>query len=330
MIDEIIRSIENREMCSDAIKHALLVRGEDMHILHQYARKKRDEFFKDKKVEVRSVIEISNICAQNCLYCNMGKDKEIKKYDLQKEEIINIVDYIYKIGRKVLLLQSGENYTQNYINKIADTVYEIKKNYGMTIILCIGSLDKMHYKQLRDAGADRYILKFETSNDKLFSYIKPGDSLKRRLKCLDDLISLNFDVGSGNITGLPGQTLEDIVNDIYLIDKYMLKMNSTTVFIPAEKSQFSKENHGDVDLALNLMAIMRIMNPTRLLPTTSSLEKIKKDGQLMGLNCGANTITIHDGTPDEIKKLFPIYSTERVVPNSQYFNNIVHKANMEM
>jgi biotin synthase len=78
------------------------------------------------------------------------------------------------------------------------------------------------------------------------------------------------------------------------------------------------------------MAIMRIMNPTRLLPTTSSLEKIKKDGQLMGLNCGANTITIHDGTPDEIKKLFPIYSTERVVPNSQYFNNIVHKANMEM
>ena len=329
MSSSIINCLYNGDFSSHILKSALLFKGSDTLELSQLARNVRLQFFPDNKVEIRSVIEISNICTQNCLYCNMGKNKDLKNYELNKDEIINIVSYIYNLGRRVILLQSGENTSEKFINMVSDTVHDIKVKFpDIIIILCIGSLSTKQYQQLKNAGADRYVLKFETSNEKLFSYVKPGDSLERRLHCINDLIALGFNVGSGNITGLPGQTIDDIVNDLYLINKLHLKMNSTTVFIPAEDSAFSSYDPGDIDIALNTMALLRIMNPSRLMPTTSSLEKVREGGQLSGLNYGANTVTIHDGTPSDIKKLFPIYSTSRVVPASNYFKDIVGKANM--
>jgi biotin synthase len=329
MNDKLIKSLKEGDFDDHHLIAAIQLKGREMESLGKLARMVRYKYFPNNKVEVRSVIEISNICMQNCRYCNMGKSKNIKKYEIDKEEIINIIGYIYSLGRRRVLLQSGENDTDKYIDKVSETVYEIKCNYpDLVVILCIGSLYKKQYKQLRESGVDRYILKFETSNEKLFSYIKPGDSLSRRLTCIKDLIELGFSVGSGNIIGIPGQTLDDIVNDLKMIRDLDLNMNSTTVFIPAEDSSFYKEKPGDVDIALNVMALMRVMNPSRLMPTTSSLEKLRTDGQLMGLNYGANTVTIHDGTPDALSKLFPIYSTSRIAPNGQYFNDIVKKANM--
>ncbi|MEI8185258.1 MAG: radical SAM protein [Chlorobiaceae bacterium] len=329
MSTNIIESLINGDFSQHNLRSALLLNGTESAELGELARDTRDKFFPNKKVEVRSVIEISNICSQNCMYCNMGRNKLLKHYELTKDEITNIVEYIYKLGRRFILLQSGENSSDIFIGKIANTVYELKQLYpDIIIILCIGSLSYQQYNQLKSAGADRYILKFETSNEKLFSYIKPGDTLSRRLNCINDLISLGFNVGSGNITGIPGQSLDDIVEDLLLIHKLDLKMNSTTVFIPAENSAFSNYKPGNVNIALNMMAIMRIMNPLRLLPTTSSLEKVMKGGQLAGLNYGANTVTIHDGTPTNLKLLFPIYSTIRVMPECEYFIDIVNKANM--
>lgn len=329
MNEKLIQSLKDGDFDDHHLIAALQLKGREMEPLGELARMVRYKYFSNNKVEVRSVIEISNICMQNCRYCNMGKSKKIKKYEIDKAEIINIAEYIYSLGRRRLLLQSGENNAVKYIDKVSETVYEIKCKYpDLVVILCIGSLNKRQYKQLRVSGVDRYILKFETSNEKLFSYIKPGDSLLRRLTCIKDLIELGFIVGSGNIIGIPGQTIDDIVNDLKMIRDLELNMNSTTVFIPAEDSSFYNEKPGDVDIALNVMALMRVMNPSRLMPTTSSLGKLRTDGQLMGLNYGANTVTIHDGTPDELRKLFPIYSTSRIVPNWQYFKDIVQKAKM--
>lgn len=300
-----------------------------MQQLGAVARAVRNEYYPQKKVEVRSVIEISNICRQNCKYCNMGDNKSITHYELNKEEITGIVGYLYKLGRRRILLQSGENESDRFIDTVSLAIKEIKKKYDdLVIMLCLGNLKRENYEQLKECGAERYVLKFETSNEKIFAETKPGDTLAKRMSCINDLIDIGYGVGSGNIIGLPGQTIDDIVADLCLIHDLNLTMNSTTVFVPAENSVYADMPSGNVNITLNFMALMRIMNPTRLMPTTSSLEKIKKGGQLLGLNYGANTVTIHDGTPDELKKLFPIYSTKRIKPQKDHFLEIVRNADM--
>jgi biotin synthase len=181
---------------------------------------------------------------------------------------------------------------------------------------------------MRKAGADRYVLKFETSNPVLYKSAKPKDTFKNRLNCMDSILDAGYALGSGNIVGLPGQTIEDLADDLLFMHRYNLSMNSSTVFIAAEGSNYKDCPHGSIDYTLNTMALMRIMNPHRLMPTTSSLEKLKNGGQLLGLMAGANTVTIHDGTPAELKKLFPIYSIQRVVPVKKHFENIVEQANL--
>ena len=198
------------------------------------------------------------------------------------------------------------------------------------LILCLGDLKKEQYFQLRQAGAERYILKFETTNPAIFNHAKPNDNLDNRLRCLEYILEAGFEAGSGNIIGLPRQTIDDIVDDLFLNHKYNLSMNSSSVFIPAEESEYSDQPVGSLDITLNTMALMRIMNPGRLMPTTSSLERAKIGGQLLGLKAGANTITIHDGTPEELKPYFPIYSIKRINPQEKHFSVIVKKAQMKM
>ena len=321
----------NKGFDEDAVLKALLSRGEDQKRLFQLAREKRSEHFPNKEVEARSVIEVSNICRQHCLYCGINLSSEKKRYVIGYEEIIGIVEHIYSKGRRVLLLQSGENNSQNYIDFICRCLSGIKQKFdGLTIILCLGNLNFNQYKQLKDAGADRYILKFETSNPMLYEKTKPGDSLKARTECLYQLIELGFEVGSGNITGLPGQTMEDIVKDFFFLSNFNLSMMSSSVFIPGEGSAFCNEPPGDIDITLNFMALMRIIYPHALIPTTSSLEKARKDGQYLGLMAGANTVTVHDGTPPNLEEHFPIYSAVRFTPNEEYIRDIVSRAGLKL
>jgi biotin synthase len=182
---------------------------------------------------------------------------------------------------------------------------------------------------LKGSGADRYILKFETSNPELYKRIKPNDSLEKRVACIEGLIDLGFETGSGDIVGLPNQTLEDLIKDLFFISNFDLTMVSSSVFIPGEDSNYRDENPGNLDLTLNFMALMRIMYPWMLIPTTSSLERTKKGSQFLGLMSGANSVTIHDGTPEELKEYFPIYSINRFTPNEKYIRDIVLQANLQ-
>ena len=141
---------------------------------------------------------------------------------------------------------------------------------------------------------------------------------------------IGFRIGSGNIVGLPKQTLNDLVADLQLIHQLPLSMNSATIFIPAENSAFANEPAGNPVYTLNMMALMRIMNPDRLMPTTSSLEKMIPDGQYLGLMAGANTVTIHDGTPEELQQYFPIYSAKHIRPQIDHFKDILNRANLKI
>lgn len=321
--------LEKGEFNKDTASKALLFKGEEQKQLFELAQKKRDEYFPSKKVEVRRVIELSNICQQDCNFCNINSYSKKKKYLIGFDTFLHQTDYIYSKNTKVLLLQSGENRSRSYMDFVSKCISAAKEKYSdLTIILCLGNLSYEKYKQLRKSGADRYILKFETSNPALYKQIKPGDSFKERLECINMLSELGYEVGSGNIIGLPGQTMKDIVDDLFFIEKLKLKMISTSVFIPGEESNYRKEQAGNLDITLNYMALMRIKYPYMLIPSTSSLEKAKEDGQYLGLTAGANTVTIHDGTPVECKEFFPIYSVKRFTPAEDYVKEIVARANL--
>ncbi|MGE5350983.1 MAG: biotin synthase BioB [Acidobacteriota bacterium] len=314
----------------EVLKAALMLSGRYQQTLFAISRHRRDKHFPDRKTEVRSVIEVSNICHQNCNYCAIGSDLSLGKYSLNEQELTRLIEYLYSKGRRVILLQSGENNSRFFINSVLRSIEKVKSNHSnLTIILCLGNLSRNNYLQLRLAGADRYILKFESSNPEVYKYSKPNDTLDNRLRHINDLFEAGFAVGSGNIIGLPGQSLTDIANDLLLLHRYNFSMNSTTAFVPSETSVFKDVPFGSIECTLNMMALMRIMNPHRLMPATSSLEKIQKGGQLLGLMAGANTITIHDGTPAELKPFFPIYSNVRIIPQEEYFKDLLKVAEMK-
>ncbi len=313
------------------LRTALLATGDAQEQMFAYARQKRTEHFPAEEVEARSVIEISNVCLQGCHYCSMAKGSGIKRYVMKHDAVIEMADFLYERGRRVLLFQSGENQAKAWVDAVARTVAEIKKRHpDFEIILCLGNMSREQYIQLKKAGGDRYILKFESSVKRLYETWKPTDTVEERLNCLKMLIEVGFKTGSGNIVGMPGQTVDDVIDDLMLMGEYDLTMNSCTVFIPGESCGYKDEPMGDVDIAFNSMALMRIMFPQRLMPTTSCLEKCRPNGQFIGLMTGANTVTIHDGTPDNYKAMFPIYSTNRFTPGNNHLLTAVEKAKLHI
>jgi biotin synthase len=311
------------------LKAALQLRGGDQESLFAAARERRDAAFPARQVEMRSVIEISNICFQRCKYCAIGGKERNRAYTIGIDEFVERAQVVYDRGRRVLLVQSGENDAQTFVDHVTSAVGELRQRLPeMVVVLCLGNMSRDQYRQLHDAGARRYILKFETSNERLYASLKPRDTLARRLQCLETLVELGFDVGSGNMVGLPGQTLDDMVEDLVMMGRFKLAMSSCTPFIPGEQSALKDEPMGDVHLALNTMAIARILYPDRLIPTTSSLERALPKGQFVGLMAGANTVTIHDGTPADQKDLFPIYSSHRFAPGEAHLRDVVRQAGL--
>ena len=313
----------------EALREALLAKGEAQQSLFQLAQERRLKYFPENRAQVRSVVEVSNVCRQKCNFCAIGGKDQSLNYTLNAKVMTALMKHLVEKGRKTVLLQSGENANELFINDVTEAVSNILKLYpSLHIILCMGNLDREQYRQLRQAGATDYILKFEASSPTLFAHCKPNDTLENRLHCIEMLHEEGFRIGSGNIVGLPGQTIDDLLSDLQLIHKLPLAMNSTTIFIPAENSVFANEPAGDPNMTLNMMALLRIMNPQRLMPTTSSLEKMIPDGQYLGLLAGANTVTIHDGTPAEFEKHFPIYSAKRIRPQIDHFRDILTRAGM--
>ncbi|MDD5772427.1 MAG: radical SAM protein [bacterium] len=296
------------------IVKALLFRGGEQEGLFEYARKIRDEVF-GKKVEVRSVIEYSNICEQACNYCGMNKYSSIKRYILSDSELLREIEKLYCNGRRVIMIQAGEISADIYFQRLYKLLKEVKAKYlDLTFICSFGNLSADKYKKLKEAGVERYLLKFETSDPKLYKKIKPSDSFENRLAHIEMLKKFGFQVSSGNITGLPGQTTDSMADDLLLMKKLDIPMGSTSVFIPNDMSNYANCPPGDILTALNSMAILRILCPNMLIPSTSSLELLIKDGQYLGLMAGANAVTLHDGTPENDEAEFVIYRKERYKP----------------
>ena len=320
-----------RERCWDDIDlaAALTWRGSEQEALFAAARDCRDTAFSGHTAELRSVIEVSNICKQRCNYCNIGAPGT-KKYVIQPPDLLKLVSFLYhERGRRVFLLQSGENNSEGFVSLVTEACRRICRSFpGVSLVACIGNLSYRQLSALKDSGVERYILKIESSNPRLYELSKPNDRWEERKRCLDDLLRLGFKVGSGIIVGLPGQRPEDLVADLRFLDSVSLEMVSATVFIPGVGTVYEHEPPGDVHTTLNFMALLRIMHPAALMPTTSSLEKLLPDGQLQGLMAGANSLTIHDGTPECLQSLFPIYDNARFRPQDHHLKAIAEQAGL--
>lgn len=325
----ILGSLRKGDYQRSVLREALTFTGEAQRSLFSLAQNRRHQYFPDDAVQVRSVIEVSNVCRQHCRYCAIGGTAQSRNYTLDVQTMILLMEYLYGKGRRTILLQSGENPNEDFVNDVARAVFAMKQKYPeLRLILCLGNLSPEQYENLYRAGASDYILKYEASRADLFVYCKPHDTLENRLTCIHNLCKIGFRVGSGNIVGLPQQTLDDLVSDLELAHQLPLSMNSSTIFVPAENSDFANCPAGNPNYTLNMMALLRIMNPDRLMPTTSSLEKMIPDGQYLGLLAGANTVTIHDGTPEELQQHFPIYSAKRVRPQEKHFRDILCRAGL--
>jgi biotin synthase len=318
----------NESLTKDELAELLTAKGELQEELFATAREIRNNYHGDR-VMLRGVIETSSHCEKNCNYCAMrASNKELERYRIESpEKILEVVDEIKNMGIPVVFLQSGQDRNLIYNNVIDQVIPEIKKR-GLKVLLCVGERPKETYQKWFNLGADSYILKFETSSPNFYKKTV-YTSLPKRLQCIYNLQEIGYKIGTGNIVGLPGQDFDTLLEDIFLAIKIKPNFVSTSPFIPNPNTPYQDEKYGDVNLALNTMAIYRVALKKCLIPTVSALEKIEKDGQLMGLNAGANVITINF-TPPHFREQYRIYSDKRFVVKLDHARNIIHRAGLEV
>jgi biotin synthase len=267
---------------------------------------------------LRAVIEISNFCSNSCEYCSMSRNNvKLPRFILSINELIDAISLIEKNNIKTVMFQSGDNI--DCYNLLLAALKRI--DYNKTeIIGCVGNLNIKQLKELKKNNIGGYIIKFETSNEELFYKLR-GNHLQNRLKVVENLRKLNIQCGSGIILGLPGETTDDIANSLLLLQNLMLPMNSVSPFIPSKYTNLEKHPKASLSQTLNFIALLRISNPTSLIPSVSALNLLDKNGQSLGLKAGANTLTVNF-TPLDFRKLYNIYDEKRIIVESDYAHKV--------
>lgn len=306
MIENIIKKAEEtHELTKEEIVSLLKYEGtEDSQSLFGAADRVRKKYVGDD-VHLRGLIEFSNYCKQNCLYCGFRRDnKNVTRYRLSKEEIIKFASDAKDFGYKTVVLQSGED-PYFTAEKMKEIISEIK-NFDLAITLSIGEKTFEEYKTYKDAGADRFLIRIETTDKNLYLKLDPDMDWENRLKCLDDLKSLGFEVGTGCLVGLPDQTLESLAEDILFFKEINADMIGIGPFIPNENTPLADAKGGSFELALKVMAITRLLLPDINIPATTAMETLNPNGRIIALQSGANVV-MPNVTQGDYRKFYEIY-----------------------
>lgn len=302
-------NLEIERLTKREIIALLQAEGELQQSLFARARQVRKAKGKDQ-VTLRGVIEISNYCQKNCDYCGMrASNPGLDRYRLEPETILEIAAQIKECGIGIVFLQGGQDPQCDRI--LTEVIPVIKKEMNLSVLLCLGEKPTEIYQKYADLGADSYILKFETSDPNIYKTIA-HTPLAKRLDCLRSLQSIGYQVGTGNIVGLPGQTLETLAEDILLAINLQPDFVSSSPFIPNQNTPLEDLGYGNLNLTLNTIALYRLALQTALIPSVSALEKIEPGGQLQGLMAGANVLTINF-TPSQFRTAYAIYSRQRFI-----------------
>lgn len=325
-IIEQMRKSGFESLTDDDLLKLLTVEGETQQELFAWARDVRRENDCDD-VLLRGVIEISNVCNKNCDYCAMrSSNKDLDRYSMTAEEILGIARLIKESGIQIVFLQGGQNPRNDTL--LEQVIPVIRNEMKMGVLLCLGERSQEVYEKFVKLGAVSYILKFETSESELYKEIT-GSSLENRLKALKWAQSAGLKVGTGNIVGLAKQTLRSLVNDIRLGISIRPDFISSSPFIPNAHTPMEHQVHGNVNMTLNTLAILRIALKTAAIPSVSALESLVKDGQRMGLDAGANVLTVNF-TPKDTQSLYKIYSERRFVVSLDHALKTIDKAGLQV
>jgi len=284
---------------------------EELNELFSFADSVRKEFCGDGIV-LRGIVEFSNFCLRQCFYCGLNKNnRKLERYRMNKDELFKAVEYLVSCNIKTVVLQSGEDEGLDVL-WLRDIILEIKSRFDIAVTLSVGERSADDYGCWKQAGADRYLLKIETSDGDLYSSMHPQMDFKQRLDCLDVLRRLDYQVGSGNIIGLPGQTLKTIAQDIVFFKRGDFDMIGIGPFIPHQDTQLAGRQKGDPQLTLKTIALTRIVTKNAHIPATTALGSLDKDYRLEGLKCGANVL-MPNFTPQPFRKLYEIYPQKRCI-----------------
>lgn len=263
------------------------------------------------KVYIRGLIEFTNYCKNDCLYCGIRRsNKNAVRYRLTKDEILDCCREGYSLGFRTFVLQGGEDayYTDELI---CDIVSEIRKNYkDCAITLSIGERSKESYKAFFDAGANRYLLRHETADEKHYQLLHPKNmSLENRKKCLFNLKEIGYQVGSGFMVGSPYQTTDNLISDLRFLKELNPDMIGIGPYITHSETPFKDKNNGSVELTLRLVAVLRLMFPYALIPSTTALGTLHPNGRELGLKAGANVV-MPNLSPVKTRKLYDLYENK--------------------
>ena len=279
-------------------------------LLAQLARTAREAVY-GTAVYTRGLIEISNICKNDCLYCGIrGSNANCDRYRLTPEDILACCEEGYALGFRTFVLQGGEDgYFTDQV--LCPLIREIKSRYpDCAVTLSLGERSRESYQRLFDAGADRYLLRHETADEAHYRSLHPPSmSFARRMECLRDLKEIGYQVGCGFMVGSPGQTPAMLAKDLKFIEEFQPDMCGIGPFIPHRDTPFRASPPGDVALTCYLLSIIRLISPAILLPATTALGTIHPSGREMGVLAGANVV-MPNLSPMAVRKKYALYDNK--------------------
>ena len=278
--------------------------------LREKAREKADRIF-GKYIFMRGLVEFTNYCKNDCIYCGIRKsNKNAERYRLNKKEILECCKIGYDIGFRTFVLQGGEDNFFN-IERMSNIVRAIKKEFpDCALTLSIGEKNEEYYKELKNNGANRFLLRHETSENEHYSKLHPKYmSLDNRKECLRILKRLGFQTGTGIMVGSPFQKLENIASDLIFMQEINPEMIGIGPFLPHKDTPFANEKIGEMELTLILISILRLIFPLSLIPATTALGTIKEGGRELGILHGANVV-MPNLSPMNVRKKYLFYNNK--------------------
>lgn len=286
-----------------------LLQTEDQLIierLYDHANQYRKKYV-GNEVHMRGLIEFSNYCRRNCTYCGIRRDNSnIPRYRMEASEIISTASQARQLGYWTVVLQSGEDayYTVDMLEEI---IRSIKRDNDIAITLSIGERPRQEYERLFAAGADRFLMRFETSNPDLYSKLHPDSKYQKRFQALEELYQIGYQVGSGIMAGLPEQTLGDIADDIIKFRELDLDMIGFGPYICHEETPLAGSENGTVEMTFKVIALTRIVTRRTHIPATTALSSLRPDdGREIALEVGANVV-MPNVTPVKYRSWYALY-----------------------
>ena len=265
----------------------------------------------DNKIYIRGLIEISNICKNDCYYCGIRKsNKTCQRSRLTEQEIMECCRAGYELGFRTFVMQGGEDgfFTDDVMCSIIE---QIKREFpDCAVTLSLGERSRESYARLKEAGADRYLLRHETADKDHYQILHPGSmSFDNRMECLKNLKELGYQVGCGIMVGSPGQTSHHLAKDLKFIEEFRPEMCGIGPFLPHRDTPMKDEAAGSVELTTYLLSIIRLIVPDILLPATTALGTAEQGGREKGILCGANVV-MPNLSPGQVRGKYELYNNK--------------------